>query len=589
MFELVAQGPEAAQRWRQQIAPGRNLTLGRGNDSDLPVPWDPCVSRHHLRIQSTERSLRISRTADARNPVFVGGNPVSEAELTPGSLFVIGSTAFYVLSTSSDTGSDQPAVEEVAFQPQQLRQVRYQDPENRIEVLTHLPEVIAGARNEEELFHRLASLLLRGVVHAEAVAVVTMSDDEIPRTLHWERRRETDGAPAISRRLAKEALRTKRRSILHRWEAGAGDSSQTLAEGFDWAFCTPVPGLLDLPSGLYIAGRMGKTFVPGTTLTSHAELDADVKFTELVAEIISAVWRARRLERQKAGLRQFFAPPVLSALGDSLDTTLLEPRECDITVMFCDLRGFSQRMEHHADDLIGLLERVSRALGVMTQQILQYGGVTGDFQGDATLGFWGWPFASTDAPVQAARAALGIRTAFSRAAANKNHPLSDFAMGIGLAHGRAVAGKIGTSEQVKVTVFGPVVNLASRLEGMTKRLRVPIVMDAATAAIVRERMPSTEGRARLLARVLPYGMESPANVHELVPPVADVPELTDERLADFEQGVKDFIAGDWEAAYRALLGMPASDRAQDFLLQQITSHGRVAPPEWDGVIRLPGK
>ena len=53
------------------------------------------------------------------------------------------------------------------------------------------------------------------------------------------------------------------------------------------------------------------------------------------------------------------------------------------------------------------------------------------------------------------------------------------------ASGRAVAGGIGTSDQVKVTVFGPVVNLASRLEGMTKLLHAPILLDEAAAEFVR--------------------------------------------------------------------------------------------------------
>ena len=590
MIELLAQGGETAQRWRQSLTVGHRWNLGRASAADLPVPWDQFVSQHHADLVVEADGLHVVRTAVAKNPIFFRGDAVSECRVPTGEHFVIGSTAFYVLRRETDSATDSPAVEEVTFQPQQLRKVRYQDPENRIEVLTHLPEVIAGARDEGELFHRLANLLLRGVVHAEAVAVISAAKGEPPRVLHWERRRETDGEPSISRRLVVEALENRRSSVLHRWEADdEQDTLHTMAPGFDWAFCTPVPGLLNGPAGLYVAGRMGKTFVPGTTLSDQGELEADVKFTELVAEIISAVWRARRLERQKAGLRQFFAPPVLSALGDHLDTSLLEPRECDVTVMFCDLRGFSQRMENHANDLIGLLERVSRALGVMTQQILQHGGVTGDFQGDATLGFWGWPFASPDAAVQAARAALGIRAAFSKAAAQKTNPLADFAMGIGLAHGRAVAGKIGTAEQVKVTVFGPVVNLASRLEGMTKQLRVPILLDAPTAHLVRQRMPTAEGRTRRLARVLPYGMETTVDVFELVPPVEESPGLTDSLLIEFEEGVTAFIEGRWEDAYRALHAMPAADRAQDFLLQQITARGRVAPPDWDGVVRLPSK
>jgi adenylate cyclase len=334
---------------------------------------------------------------------------------------------------------------------------------------------------------------------------------------------------------------------------------------------------------------MGKTFIPGTTLSDALQLEADVKFTELVAEIISAVVRAKRLERQKAGLRQFFAPPILAALGDELDTTLLEPSECDITVMFCDLRGFSQRAENEAGDLIGLLERVSRALGVMTHHILENGGVTGDFQGDATLGFWGWPFPSPDAAVHACRAALGIRAAFAKAAATRNHPLADFAMGIGIAHGRAVAGKIGTAEQVKVTVFGPVVNLASRLESMTRQLRVPILLDEATANIVRSRLQPQEGRMRKLARLLPYGMETPVIVSELLPPASDFTELTDAHIQSYENGVDSFIAGNWDQAYRHLHELPPSDRAQDFLMQQIVLNNRTAPANWDGIIRLPSK
>jgi adenylate cyclase len=356
---------------------------------------------------------------------------------------------------------------------------------------------------------------------------------------------------------------------------------------FDWAYCTPIPG----PNswGFYVAGRLGTTLQPGATLADSIQLESDVKFTELVAEIISTVRRQTQLERQQAAFRQFFAPPILEALGENLDTSLLEPRECDVTVMFCDLRGFSQRAEEAAGDLIGLLERVSRALGVMTQEILLHGGVTGDFQGDAALGFWGWPFASDEAPLNACRAALAIRAAFEKNRRQKHHPLADFAMGIGIAHGRAVAGKIGTSDQVKVTVFGPVVNLASRLESMTKQLRVPILLDEATAALVRRKLPATDGRLRRLARVLPYGMETPVTISELVPPLADSPDLTDEHLKLYEQGVDHFLGGDWEQAYHCFHQMPATDRAQDFLAQQIMQHNRIAPATWDGIVRMPSK
>ncbi len=186
---------------------------------------------------------------------------------------------------------------------------------------------------------------------------------------------------------------------------------------------------------------------------------------------------------------------------------------------------------------------MSRALGVMTNQILKHGGVTGDFQGDAAMGFWGWPFASPESPIAACRAALGIRAAFRETFGRVDHPLGSFQVGIGVAHGRAVAGKIGTSEQVKVTVFGPVVNLASRLEGMTKQLRVPIVLDEATAAIVSARMDHKEGRTRRLARVLPYGTETPVLVSELLPSAARRAAADRRTVGDLRSGGRSLHRG----------------------------------------------
>ena len=84
-------------------------------------------------------------------------------------------------------------------------------------------------------------------------------------------------------------------------------------------------------------------------------------------------------------------------------------------MLFCDLRGFSRQSERHAGDLLGLLQRVSQALGVMTHHIREQGGVVGDFQGDAAMGFWGWPLAQHDAVLRTCRAALAIRAEFEAA------------------------------------------------------------------------------------------------------------------------------------------------------------------------------
>jgi adenylate cyclase len=246
-------------------------------------------------------------------------------------------------------------------------------------------------------------------------------------------------------------------------------------------------------------------------------------------------------------------------------------------------------MAEPAKDLLALLDRVSKALGVMTQNILDQGGVIGDFQGDAAMGFWGWPLAAPDRVERACRAALGIRAFFTAAAQDPQHPLTNFQVGIGIATGSAVAGKIGTTHQVKVTVFGPVVNLASRLEGMTKIFKAPILLDEAAAGVVREKIPPGLARCRRVARVQPYGLETPLTVTELLPPSSEYPQMTDAHLADYEAAVNALESGDWGHAYDLFRRMPCEDQVPDFLTELILQHHRRSPPDWKGWVKLDTK
>lgn len=592
LLELVAKGVETQQRWRCALPPGGPYILGRDVECDFPAPWDRYVSRAHVQITLEESVIRITKHPQARNGIFVDGNPVEECELSLGDTFVVGETRFQIAESSVAIASSPiRPIEEMTFDSQELRKVQFRDADTRIEVLSHLADVIWQARSDIEFHHRLVNLILAGVTHADAAAIVEVDDNGEVQVVHWERRNEMAGEIRPSARLVVDSVQERRRSILQVWESSeTSDDDYTAVAEFDWAFCTPLPEPCKDKWGLYVAGRLDQqVLASGQRVADDLQLQADVKFTEIVAEIIAAVRRANELERRQAGYRQFFAPPILAALGDNPDAELLEPRECDITVMFCDLRGFSRKSEESADDLLDLLDRVSRALAVMTRSIHSHGGVTADLQGDSALGFWGWPLASDEAPLNACRAALAIREAFAETRNQPDHPLADFHMGIGIAHGRAVAGKIGASEPVKITVFGPVVNLASRLESMTKQLRVPIVLDEKTAQIARVRLDPNEGRVRTLAKVLPYGMKNSVVVEELLPPAHQTPELTDDLLEAYEQGVAHFIAGRWEEAYHCLHGMPADDRAQDFLMMLIAEHNRVAPPGWDGIARLSAK
>ena len=403
-----------------------------------------------------------------------------------------------------------------------------------------------------------------------------------PRVLHWDQRLAVTADFRPSQGLILESLR-QRQSVLQVWRGAemAGNEAFTASDAFDWAFCTPVLGKSCQGWGLYVAGRFNVERTGLTPSSDPTDLREDVKFTELVAAMLSSLRQMRLLEHRQATLSQFFSPVVLDTLAVEDPEIVLAPRETEVSVLFCDLRGFSRESERQAGDLLGLLQRVSRALGVMTHHIRQQGGVVGDFQGDAAMGFWGWPLPQKDAVLRTCRAALAVRTEFEAT--------EGFRAGIGVATGRAVAGKIGTVDQVKVTVFGPVVNLASRLEGMTKILRAPILLDEATARIVRKQVPRDVARVRRLAIVRPYGLDAPLEVSELLPPVSQYPELTDQHLEYYEAALDAFLSKNWPKAFELLHRIPAEDQVKDFLVVYIAQHNRRPPADWDGVIQLESK
>jgi adenylate cyclase len=620
MIELIAQGADSGERWHRPLVEGVTIRLGRAPDAGWSVAWDNQISREHAELTWRGGRLKVRRLEAARNPIFFHGKVETEFTVEPNEFFVIGSTTFFVQGGASDAASvslELPALrEQHTFRPGDLRQIQFRDADQRLEVLAHWPELIAESTSDEVFLSRLVSLLLAGIPHAEAAAVVCRigappltpprsrgtreavcgADDASRRVevLQWDRRRDAVGRFQPSQRLIVDAL-TRGDSVLHVWSgSGASDAAFTMTENLDWAFCTPVPGDACRGWGLYVAGCFSTPraesagAVPGAAAGVH-DLKGDLRFAELVAELFGAVRQVRQLERQQAGLRQFFAPAVLDTiLKDDADAAL-EPRETDATVLFCDLRGFAREAEQWRENPRGLLTRVSDALGVMTRHILGHGGVIGDFQGDAAMGFWGWPIAAPDGPLDAARAALAIDAEFQQAARESGHSLANFEVGIGIAHGRAVAGKIGTAEHVEVTVFGPVVNLASRLESMTKHLRVSILLDEASADVVRRRLSAAEGRTRRLGRVRPFGLETSLMATELLPPAAVDPTLSDDDLRNYEAAVDALLAGRWSEALELLHKLPAKDRARDFLTIFVAQHHYAPPPGWNGVICMPSK
>jgi adenylate cyclase len=593
MSRLVAKGPSGEEK-RCRLRPERKVRLGRhphGASSDLgelelfEVPWEAKLSRNHAELSWGRGKLDVTRLPDAKNPLFFKGEEQESFGMELGEHFVVGETTFTLTEDRVSIASDDPTpLEVVGYTIAEIRETRYRDADERLEVLATLPEVIRRATSDEELFSRLVLLLFAAIPTADAAAIVRVSGEaRAVEVFYWDSRHATTSGFRPSRRLILDAVDHHRHSVRSLWGAASSEvdgPEYTMAESLDWAFCTPVPGEACAGWGLYVAGKAGD---------ARVDLRPDMKFTELVSDLLGAMRDFQSLQRQQATLGRFFSPVTLPILSSAEGEKALEPRQTEVTILFCDLRGFSREAERSRDDLMGLLRRVSRALDVMTKCIHSHRGVIGDFQGDAALAFWGWPIDDGASALEACRAAVEIRQRFAAAAESPSDPLAGFRCGIGIATGDAVAGRLGTAGQFKIDVFGPVVNLASRLEGITKQLRVPILVDENTVERARTSVAGDELRFRRLARLRPYGMDRALTVSELLPRTGESNILDEGEVALYERALDAFLAGRWDEAFSLLHEVPPWDHGKDFLTTHILTHRREPPPGWDGVVALESK
>jgi len=611
MAELIAHGSSFENRWRRRLPTDGEIVLGRACHG-FAVPWDNQISRQHATLSFNGDRLKVRKIPSASNPIFFRGTETQDFTLNHGDHFVIGETTFNFTVNQALATVDVPnPIQQKTFSHQFLKQVQYRDADRRISVLNRLPDVIASAANEEDLLTKMVTTLLAGISSASTIGVIKyFVQDGQTEVIHWDRRSFSGGDFEASQRLIRQSVEGGE-TVLHFWDKNASgitggggrdtrQSQYTFDLSNDWAFACPLDGAQvsnAMPADadrwvIYVTGRnklpsdeiSGRKTVPRLPpSSSETDLEGDIKFCELIASTLCNLLQLRKLEQRQSSLRRFFSPAVLSAFTNEDPDTVLQPRQCLVSVLFCDLRGFSKTSEALSDDLLKLLSIVSQSLGVMTRVILEQGGVIGDFHGDAAMGFWGWPIDQPDSAHRAVTAAIEIQKQIKRMSAEGSHDV--FKMGIGIGTGEAVAGRIGTDDQVKVTAFGPVVNVASRLEGMTQQLGCSILIDEATALAMPPDSPLT---AVPLGKIQPFAMERSVKVFHIADGGGTNRRADESELRSVNLAVEAFGAGEWDVAKEHLKHISDEDPTKRLLLKTM---GELvsAPENFNGLIPMTRK
>jgi adenylate cyclase len=182
-----------------------------------------------------------------------------------------------------------------------------------------------------------------------------------------------------------------------------------------------------------------------------------------------------------AALRAVPAPARARALAARGDTQALEASNRELTILFCDLRGFTTLSEHLPPQ--ALRELLNRYFGTVTEIVHRHGGTLDKFIGDAAMAFWNAPTAQPDHAVRAVRAALDLAQAAGPLNAHLGaQGLPGVRFGIGLATGTVCVGDLGTPQRRTYTAVGDAVNLAARLEALTRELGVDLLVADSTRA-----------------------------------------------------------------------------------------------------------
>jgi class 3 adenylate cyclase/CheY-like chemotaxis protein len=186
-----------------------------------------------------------------------------------------------------------------------------------------------------------------------------------------------------------------------------------------------------------------------------AELAAwNRELEQRVAEQVEALERMARL-------RRFLSPQLAELVLSSGDDSFLNSHRREITVVFCDLRGFTSFAETvEPEDVMAVLGEYHAALGDI---VYRFDGTLERFIGDGLMVIFNDPLPCTDAPERAVRMALAMRGRVAELAEGWSRHGYDLDFGVGIAQGHATLGRIGFEGRADYTAIGSVTNLAARL------------------------------------------------------------------------------------------------------------------------------
>jgi len=312
-----------------------------------------------------------------------------------------------------------------------------------------------------------------------------------------------------------------------------------------------------------------------------------VLMATLPATLIEYITEARKRAFIHDAFARYLAPEVVDDLSRHPEMLKLGGEERHMTAIFSDIASFSTFSEQLTPE--ELVHFLNRYLTEMSDIILAHGGTIDKYEGDAIIAFFGAPLSMEDHAVQSVLAAMEQQqrlVELRRIWLEEGLPAVHIRIGIN--SGPMVVGNMGTDTHMNYTMMGDHVNLASRLEGVCKVYRTPILISRDTYLLVREQVA-----ARFVDRVRVVGREKPVDLYEPLGLRDAVPAEVTQRCRTYEKAWSLMLNHHFNDAGQILAGLHKAapdDGLFEVMLARTKQYAKTPPPnDWDGVFILDSK
>jgi adenylate cyclase len=337
----------------------------------------------------------------------------------------------------------------------------------------------------------------------------------------------------------------------------------------------------------------------GTREVEAGRLDGSISVTtrdeigQLSAAFNRMIERLRQNQRVRETFGRYIDPRVAESLLSQTAVAAAEGQRRVMTVMFCDMKGFTALSEGFTPQ--GLVKIMNRYLSTMSGPIHAYRGVIDKYIGDGIMAYWGPPFVEE---AEQAKCACSAAIDMIGCLANLRKELPELLgvrvipaecdLRIGIATGETLVGSIGSQYMMSFTVMGDTVNLASRLETANKAYGSRCLISEATA-----NMCAADFELREIDRVVVVGQSQPQTVYEVMGGKDTLTPQQTLACAHYAAGLAAYRARRWDearAAFAAAIEATPDDGPSIALLARVADLRRDPPAEnWDGSWRMESK